>query len=88
VELRSFSKEGSRLRDVAHGLARSQVALVLLTLVTLAAPAAGQGRSQATRLPKGFTENVASLDGVKIHDIGGKGPVVVWLHGYTQTSHM
>jgi len=73
----------------AHGLARSQVALALVALVALAAPAAGQGGSQAARLPKGFTEKVASVDGVKInYKIGGKGPVVVLLHGYTQTSHM
>ena len=42
-----------------------------------------------TRLPKGFTEKIATVDGVKInYKIGGRGPVVVLLHGYTQTSHM
>ena len=42
-----------------------------------------------TRLPKGFTEKIANVDGVKInYKIGGRGPVVVLLHGYTQTSHM
>src|SRR5438034_10668699 len=41
------------------------------------------------RLPKGFTEKIANVDGVKInHKIGGWGPVVVLLHGYAQTSHM
>jgi len=37
----------------------------------------------------GFTEQTATVDGVKInYEIGGRGPVVVLLHGYTQTSHM
>jgi pimeloyl-ACP methyl ester carboxylesterase len=41
------------------------------------------------RLPKGFTEKRANVDGVTIHyKIGGQGPVVVLLHGYAQTSHM
>jgi pimeloyl-ACP methyl ester carboxylesterase len=41
------------------------------------------------RLPKGFTEKIANVDGVKInYKIGGRGPVVVLLHGYTQTSRM
>src|SRR5947208_1318588 len=41
------------------------------------------------RLPKGFTETIANVDGVKInYKIGGRGPVVVLLHGYAQTSHM
>jgi pimeloyl-ACP methyl ester carboxylesterase len=44
---------------------------------------------QAARLPNGFTEKSASVNGVRInYKIGGKGPVVVLLHGYTQTSHM
>ena len=43
----------------------------------------------AARLPKGFTEKSANVDGVKInYKKGGRGPVVVLLHGYTQTSHM
>jgi pimeloyl-ACP methyl ester carboxylesterase len=37
----------------------------------------------------GVTEKTAAVDGVKInYKIGGRGPVVVLLHGYTQTSHM
>ena len=42
-----------------------------------------------TSLPQGFSENVALVNGVKInYTIGGKGPAVVLLHGYAQTSHM
>ena len=42
-----------------------------------------------TRLPKGFKETSANVNGVKInYKIGGTGPVVVLLHGYAQTSHM
>jgi pimeloyl-ACP methyl ester carboxylesterase len=41
------------------------------------------------RLPAGFTEKSADLNGIAIHyTVGGRGPVVVLLHGYTQTSHM
>ncbi len=43
----------------------------------------------AGRLPKGFTEKSAEVNGVRInYKVGGSGPVVVLLHGYTQTSHM
>ena len=50
-----------------------------------AAPSA----AQASRLPKGFTEQSANVNGVRInYKIGGRGPVVVLLHGYAQTSHM
>ncbi len=39
--------------------------------------------------PSGFTEKIATVNGVKInYKIAGRGPVVVLLHGYTQTSHM
>jgi pimeloyl-ACP methyl ester carboxylesterase len=40
-------------------------------------------------LPKGVTEKRANVDGVKInYKIGGRGPAIVLLHGYAQTSHM
>jgi len=49
----------------------------------------GRRLRRRERLPKGFTEKSAKVDGVKInYKIGGRGPVVVLLHGYTQTSHM
>ena len=38
---------------------------------------------------KGFSEKNARVNGVKLDfKIGGGGPVVVLIHGYTQTSHM
>jgi pimeloyl-ACP methyl ester carboxylesterase len=41
------------------------------------------------RLPEGFAEKDATVNGVRIHyKIGGSGPAVVLLHGYAQTSHM
>jgi len=44
---------------------------------------------KAERLPKGISEKVAQVNGVRInYKIGGSGPVVVLLHGYAQTSHM
>ena len=44
---------------------------------------------QAARLPKGFVEKSATVNGVRInYKLGGKGPPVILLHGYTQTSHM
>lgn len=40
-------------------------------------------------LPKGFVEKTVTANGLRInYTIGGKGPVVILLHGYTQTSHM
>jgi pimeloyl-ACP methyl ester carboxylesterase len=40
-------------------------------------------------LPKGVIEKRANVDGVRInYKIGGRGPAVVLLHGYAQTSHM
>ncbi len=65
--------------------------LGVLLSVTALAFACGSASAQevASRLPKGFTEKIANVDGVKInYKIGGRGPVVVLLHGYTQTSHM
>lgn len=57
---------------------------LLASLLICAAGLAG-----AAPLPKGFTQKTAKVDGVGIHYmIGGKGPAVVLLHGYAQTSHM
>jgi len=54
-------------------------------------PRARQHRSTtgSDRLPAGFTEKKAKVAGVTIsYTIGGKGPAVVLLHGFAQTSHM
>ena len=41
------------------------------------------------KIPAGFTERFADVNGVKLHYvIGGKGSPVVLLHGYAETSHM
>ncbi len=73
------------MKNAAHMAANlAKVVLASVTLSVLAAPAV-----QAARLPKGFTERSANVDGVRInYKIGGQGPAVVLLHGYTQTSHM
>jgi pimeloyl-ACP methyl ester carboxylesterase len=43
----------------------------------------------AGKIPAGFTEHTADVNGVRIHySIGGKGSPVVLLHGCAQTSHM
>jgi len=53
-----------------------------------AAPRAG-ATAAPQRLPPGFTEAYADVNGVKLHYmIGGSGSPVVLLHGYAQTSHM
>jgi pimeloyl-ACP methyl ester carboxylesterase len=44
---------------------------------------------KGSRLPKGFTEASAEVNDAKIHYmLGGKGPAVVLLHGFAQTSLM
>jgi pimeloyl-ACP methyl ester carboxylesterase len=74
------------MKNATHVVARARVVLAVLALSALAAPVAAEGSG---RLPKGFTEKVANVNGVKInYKIGGQGPVAVLLHGYTQTSHM
>jgi pimeloyl-ACP methyl ester carboxylesterase len=48
-----------------------------------------QSTTASSRLPRGFRESRVNVDGVMInYKIGGHGPVVILLHGYTQTSHM
>jgi pimeloyl-ACP methyl ester carboxylesterase len=44
---------------------------------------------QTEQLPAGFAEKSATVNGVRIsYKIGGKGPTVILLHGFTETSHM
>jgi pimeloyl-ACP methyl ester carboxylesterase len=63
--------------------------LALLVLAACSAAHAQESRPTTERLPPGFVEKAAKVDGVKLnYKIGGTGPVVVLLHGYTQTSHM
>src|SRR5262245_2276967 len=46
-------------------------------------------RPGSAGLPAGFTERNARVDGVTLHyTTGGRGPAVLLLHGYAQTSHM
>src|SRR5712664_4761671 len=62
-------------------VAASLVATLLLACSSLSAT--------ASKLPAGFTEHFADVNGVRLHYfIGGKGSPVVLLHGYAQTSHM
>ena len=57
------------------------VALLLLGCFSFSA--------NAGKVPDGFTEHDAEVNGTHIHYyVGGKGSPVVLLHGYAQTSHM
>lgn len=57
--------------------------LAAATPALAAAPVANEGR-----VP-GFTARNANVNGTTIHyRVGGKGPAVVLLHGYAETSHM
>jgi len=63
--------------------------LQMFILVGLTAVSVFAQAPASVRLPKGVTEKVVAVDGVKInYKIGGQGPVVVLLHGYAETSHM
>ena len=43
----------------------------------------------AGKVPEGFTEAFADVNGIRLHYLlGGKGSAVVLLHGYAETSHM
>src|SRR3989442_5156157 len=67
-------------RNLLTGM-ESLVIIILLTCSSLSATAA--------KVPAGFTERDAEVNGVRIHySIGGKGSPVVLLHGYAQTSYM
>jgi len=69
-----------RRYDCIGGMA-SLVIMLLLACSSLAATAG--------KIPAGFTEHYAEVNGVRIHySIGGKGSPVALLHGYAQTSHM
>ena len=58
--------------------------LVIMLLLACSSLAATAGK-----IPAGFTEHYAEVNGVRIHySIGGKGSPVALLHGYAQTSHM
>jgi hypothetical protein len=60
-----------------------KVAWILGLLIVVA----GMSAAQATLA--GIQSKTASFDGLKIHYLtAGKGPAVILLHGYTQTSRM
>ena len=58
-------------------------------LLTAALLACSSLPATAGKVPAGFTEHFADVNGVRLHCfIGGKGSPVVLLHGYAETSHM
>src|SRR5438034_5642090 len=59
------------------------------SLVTLLLLAGSALPTRAGKVPTGFTEHTAEVNGVRLHYfVGGKGSPVVLLHGYAETSHM
>src|SRR3954471_19863836 len=81
----------SHLRSAATRNAftiRARRWLAALALV-LAAVVASVPAVHSAGTPDGFTQKTADVNGVKIsYTIGGRGPAVVLLHGYAETSHM
>jgi len=72
------STKASFRRNVIAGTATLALLLASVSLSAIAG-----------KVPPGFTENFAEVNGVRLHYfIGGKGSPVVLLHGYAQTSHM
>lgn len=78
--------------DSAKVIALARQLIVFLSIAIIGASAAAQNSKAGSRgltLPKGFAEKTATVNGVRLnYKVGGKGPAVVLLHGYTQTSHM
>ena len=71
-------------RTLAGAFASVPVALLALLL-----PACSSLSPAAGKVPPGFTERFADVNGVRLHYLlGGRGSPVVLLHGYAQTSHM
>lgn len=67
-------------RTFLAGAAIVGVSLLLASSPVLAAP---------PKVPTGFAEHFAEVNGVRLHYlIGGKGSPVVLLHGYAETGHM
>jgi len=61
----------------------------MVRLITMLLLACSSLSATAGKVPAGFTEHDAEVNGVRIHyAIGGKGSPVVLLHGYAQTSQM
>jgi pimeloyl-ACP methyl ester carboxylesterase len=85
-------------RSLRGALARyAAVVLAVIAVAPTAAPLLAQGSARpafppppaAGGLPAGVAERMATIGGVNInYKIGGRGPVVVLLHGFAETSHM
>jgi len=75
-----ITQQTSSKKNRIGGIVNSAVTLLFACLSLTAA---------ADEIPAGFTQHFADVNGVHLHYfIGGKGSVVVLLHGYTETSHM
>ena len=76
------------LRDRSQNKLIDAAAATFILLMAVST-ARAQQPTPGELLPAGFAEKSATVDGVKLtYKIGGTGPVVVLIHGYTQTSHM
>jgi pimeloyl-ACP methyl ester carboxylesterase len=76
-----MNAQGTRSRRNRVGDMASLITMLLLACSSLSATAG--------KVPAGFAEHTADVNGVRIHyAIGGKGSPVVLLHGYAQTSQM
>ena len=70
-------------------IARFRYGAGLAAAILLIALAGKSPSAAVSPLPDGIVEKTAVVGGVTInYKIAGQGPVIVLLHGYTQTSHM
>src|SRR5213593_1343294 len=61
----------------------------MAVVTVLLLPTCSTPSTTTSKVPDGFTERFAEVNGVRLHYfIGGKGSPVVLLHGYAETSHM
>ena len=85
----AFKREMMRAAHELNGPTFAHAILTTEELIAALPTTSSPLLTADSKVPAGFTERFAEVNGVRLHYlIGGKGSPVVLLHGYAQTSHM